>query len=148
VGGCLSVMLGPADNLAAVSAAEPIYADDKAQTTATVTLLMKLAAHFIGADAPFLTGMQDDISTAQANQQALNKRANGKGYLCRETYDPQSKIVVVTISKLTAAAAGSRGAYSRQPMIRASLFSRPSLPVSSARSNWLTSDHSRPAKVR
>ena len=99
-GDCAAVtLLGPADNLVAVSAAVPTDPNNQAQTLTSVSLLMTLASHFTNGDVNYPTQMFQDIMDAQTNQKALNKKATVNGYKFSESYDPKTHIAAVGISK-------------------------------------------------
>ena len=99
-GDCAAVtLLGPADNLLAVSVAVPTDPTDSAQTLTCMALLMDMTSHFSGGDDSFSTRMLQDVLNAQKNQSALKKSATVNGFKYTETYAPKSHIAAVAVSK-------------------------------------------------
>jgi len=98
-GGCATViLLGPAEQIQVVSVAVEINSADPAQTESAVSFLKTVASHFIGADAPFTNQMLADISSAGADQKALDKKAKVNGFTCRLTYNPDDQIAAMAVS--------------------------------------------------
>ena len=99
-GGCASViLLGPADNLLVVSAAAATDPADKTQTSRAVALLVTIVSHFTAADTSFSSRILPDVLSAQASQKALTKHVTVNGFRCTESYDPDTQIAVVAVSK-------------------------------------------------
>jgi len=99
-GDCAAVtLLGPSENLLAVSAAVPTDPNNKAQTLSTVTLLMTVAAHFAGSDSVLPAQILKDVLDAQAQQSTLNKSTDANGYTFTESYNTQSHVAGLAIAK-------------------------------------------------
>jgi hypothetical protein len=99
-GDCAAVtLLGPAENLVAVSAAVPTDPTSKAQTLTSITLLMTLASHFTGGDANFPTQILNDVLDAQAKQKTMNKKTTVNDFTFTESYDSKTHIAGLVIAK-------------------------------------------------
>jgi hypothetical protein len=99
-GDCAAVsLLGPANNLLAISVAVPTDPKDKNQTVTALTLLMTTAVHFTGQGSPYPNQLLNDILKAQAAQKDLDQKTTINGYIMIESYNSKTHIASLAIAK-------------------------------------------------
>lgn len=99
-GDCAAVtLLGPEDDLQAVSAAVPTDPDDQTQTMTAVSLLMTLAGHFSGSASDIPYQILEAVQNAQANNRSDEQIFEDNGYVFTISYDADSRIAGLTVSR-------------------------------------------------
>jgi hypothetical protein len=97
---CAAVtLLGPADNLLAVSVVVPTDPNDPGQTGIACALLMTVASRFSQSGSGLALQILTDITQAQASTTALNKTVNDNGYEFTIMYDPQTHNAGLAVSR-------------------------------------------------
>lgn len=88
---CATVtLLGPADDLLAVSVAVPTDPKDTSQTATAVALLMTAASHFIDTSSDLPFQILSEVTAAQASQTEVNKTVTNNGYEFTIIYNAQT----------------------------------------------------------
>ena len=73
-------LLGPADDLLAVSVVVPTDPNDIAQTSTAVALLMNAASHFVDTSSDLPYQILSEVTVAQTSQTDVNKTFTNNGY--------------------------------------------------------------------
>jgi len=88
---CASVtLLGPADDLLAVSVVVPTDPKDTSQTATAVALLMNAASHFVDTSSDLPYQILSEVTAAQASQTSVNKTVTDNGYEFTIVYNAQT----------------------------------------------------------
>jgi len=88
---CAAVtLLGPADDLLAVSVVAPTDPNDPTQTAMACALLMTVSARFTQDSGGIATQIFSEITQAQASQTDLNNTVIDNGYEFTIMYNPQT----------------------------------------------------------
>jgi hypothetical protein len=97
---CASVtLLGPADDLLAVSVVVPTDPKDTAQTATAVALLMTAALHFIDTSSDLPFQILSEVTAAQASQTDVNKTVTNNGYEFTIIYNAQTQNAGLAIAR-------------------------------------------------
>jgi hypothetical protein len=97
---CAAVtLLGPADNLLAVSVAVPMDPNDLMQATTAITLVMDVALKFTSDQTTVPQQIMTDLLGAHTTQKAFDNTFDDNGYTFTENYNPQTHIASLAIAK-------------------------------------------------
>jgi hypothetical protein len=99
-GDCAAVtLLGPADDLLAVSAAVPTDPKDNVQTLTAITLLMNAAQYFSGDSGDVPTKIMVSISAAQVTGKDFDDTTTSNGYSFNYNFNSKNGVASIAISK-------------------------------------------------
>ncbi|NPV75392.1 MAG: hypothetical protein HPY59_03355 [Anaerolineae bacterium] len=99
-GDCAAVtLLGPEENLEAVSVAVPTDPNDDTQSATAMTLLMTLASRFSSSSSTTPFDVLDAVTKAQASRQNKEATFKNNGYTFNVSYDAASGIAALAVSR-------------------------------------------------
>jgi hypothetical protein len=99
-GDCAAItILGPSDNVLALSMAVPMNPKDKTESMTALTLLMNTASFFDNSGPGYPSQLANDIWSAWQNDTDFSEAYNINGLVFAEKYDSSSHIAVLLIVK-------------------------------------------------